>query len=151
MPKQLQVISGPDKGRVFALTGDFLLGRSRQTQSQLTDRKVSRVHCQVEIDGDQMVVTDLDSQSGTYVNGKRITEHVLQRGDVIQIGATQLSYTIEAVDLAEHPTVVTDKPAVLKPETLPVGRLHELSGTMLSHFDIGEVIAKGTGGVVFQA
>jgi eukaryotic-like serine/threonine-protein kinase len=153
MPKQLQVISGPDKGRTFPLADDagFLLGRSRQTQSQLTDRKISRVHCQVEFDGAQMMLSDLDSHGGTFVNGKRVTEHVLQPGDIIQIGETQICYMDQSDDLADHSTLVTEAPIAVKPEKLPPERLHELSGKVLSHYDIGPVIGKSATGVVFQA
>src|SRR5262249_37280886 len=104
MAAQLQVISGPDKGRTIPLSPDdtLLLGRSRQTHSPLTDRKVSRVHCQIEADGDHMVLTDLDSQAGTYINGKRVSEHVLQPGDVIQIGETQICFLAQGGELADR-------------------------------------------------
>src|SRR5262245_56300428 len=94
MPMQLEVISGPDKGRRFALMegAHFLLGRSRRTQCQLADRKVSRVHCEIDMDGEKALLIDLESQSGTYVNGKRIKEQALERGDVVQIGETQIRY-----------------------------------------------------------
>jgi hypothetical protein len=153
MPKQLQVISGPDTGRTFQLSdeGTLLLGRSRKTQSPLTDRKVSRVHCQVEADGDQMILTDLDSQSGTSVNGKRITEHPLQPGDVIQIGETKLCYLAQPEDLANHSTLVAEGPVAIKLENLPPERMHELSGKVISHYDIGPVMGKSTTGILFQA
>ena len=153
MPKQLQVISGPDTGRTFQLSdeGAILLGRSRKTQSPLTDRKVSRVHCQVEADGEQMILTDLDSQSGTSVNGKRVTEHALQPGDIIQIGETKLCYLAQPENLADHSTLVAEGPIAIKLEKLPPERMHELCGKVISHYDVGPVMGKGTTGVLFQA
>jgi pSer/pThr/pTyr-binding forkhead associated (FHA) protein len=153
MSRQLQVISGPDKGRSFSLTDDseLLLGRSAQTQSQLADRKISRVHCQVEVEDGKATLTDLDSHGGTYVNGKRVQQHVLNPGDVIQIGATQISYLVEGEALADHTTVVVKGPIVVKPDKLPAEQMHELTGRVISHYDLGPVIAKGATGLLFQA
>src|SRR6266404_3586759 len=97
MAKKLIVLAGPDEGQVFPLGADALMfGRSRATDTPLTDPHVSRVHCQVVPEGDNFVVVDFDSASGTFVNGKEIDRHVLQSGDLIRIGATHLQYVVEA-------------------------------------------------------
>ena len=69
MPKQLLVIAGPDKGRTFSLEGIELLlvGRSKATETRLTDPHVSRVHCQVMVQGDDVTLLDHESASGTFV------------------------------------------------------------------------------------
>src|SRR5580700_5019293 len=88
----LVVISGLDKGKIFPLAETFnvLLGRSKHTICRLADLSVSRVHCEVEVRGKRILITDLESGSGTFVNGKRITEAELHKGDVVRIGDTQL-------------------------------------------------------------
>src|SRR5687768_15587151 len=71
MAKKLIVLAGPDEGMVFTLGSEtLLLGRSRATETHLTDPHVSRVHCQIVPEGNQYVVVDFDSASGTFVNGK---------------------------------------------------------------------------------
>ena len=89
---QLLVIAGPDQGRVFPLQeGKSLsVGRGQNTETRLKDPQLSRVHCQVTIEGRKIVLLDSGSTSGTLVNGKRVSQQELKPGDVIQIGGTQL-------------------------------------------------------------
>jgi pSer/pThr/pTyr-binding forkhead associated (FHA) protein len=47
---------------------------------------VSRRHCQLNYDGGVLKIRDLESRNGTYLNGKRIDEAVIQAGDSIKIG-----------------------------------------------------------------
>ena len=58
MSLQLVAISGPDKGRSLLLHAgpDLMLGRSAQAYYQLSDPRVSRNHCQVLRDGDQVAI-----------------------------------------------------------------------------------------------
>jgi hypothetical protein len=144
----LHVIAGPDKGQIFQLVDGepLLLGRSRHCLSPLKDPAVSRVHCEVELEDGQVVVTDHESGSGTFVNGRRIVEHVLQPGDILQIGDTQLRFEAPRAAAAAAPAPAKPKPVVLVGD-----RLQELSGKMLSHFYVGNVLAKGQSGLVFEA
>jgi pSer/pThr/pTyr-binding forkhead associated (FHA) protein len=47
---------------------------------------VSRRHCQLNYDEGVLKIRDLDSRNGTYLNGKRIKEAVIQAGNSIKIG-----------------------------------------------------------------
>ncbi len=90
----LLVISGPDEGRRFPLprAGSIVIGIShRNADICLRDLLVSRVHCQVEFEHGQAVVSELNAH-GTFVNDERATRRPLQPGDVIRIGRTQLLY-----------------------------------------------------------
>jgi serine/threonine protein kinase len=144
--------AGPDKGKIFALDEAFnvLLGRSRHTISRLTDMAVSRVHCEVEVRGKRILITDLDSGSGTFVNGKRITEAELRVGDVVKIGDTELKVEGD-IDPAEATTLPPPVTGPARPVLLTADRLHLLKGTKLSHYEIGDVVAKGHSGLVFKA
>jgi serine/threonine protein kinase len=152
MHKLLVVIAGPDNGRVFRLTGSYplLIGRSHETETRLRDLRVSRVHCEVAMAGSDAVLTDLDSVGGTYINGQRVVEQALEVGDVIRVGDTQLRF--QNGEVADQPTLPpTDTMPRVRPAALPAERLHQLAGTTLSHFHVGEVIARGQTGLVFQA
>ncbi|GEM_PF-3941816 len=85
----IAVIAGPDKGHVFQVIAGapMLVGRSRHSDTQFTDMRISRVHCEIEWD-DEIWITD-HGGSGTFVNGMRVQEQQLKLGDVIQIGDTQ--------------------------------------------------------------
>jgi serine/threonine protein kinase len=151
MPSRLQVVAGPDKGRAFSLgeTASLLLGRGKQAAARLTDPHVSRTHCAIEVRGPRLVLTDLESHSGTYVNGERVTEIELHPGDVIKVGATQLR--VED-DQAAGPSVrVAANRATAPPAVLPAERLHELKGATLSHYVVGEMIGRGQSGLLFRA
>jgi pSer/pThr/pTyr-binding forkhead associated (FHA) protein len=96
----LQVTHGPDKGRTFSLPRGqkIVIGRGPQAQAGLTDPQVSRFHCQIQVQGDKVLLYDSGNAAGTWVNGERITQHELQPGDVISIGETQLSFQWSDVD-----------------------------------------------------
>src|SRR6185312_8983716 len=92
MPMDLHITVGPDKGQVFRVFENepLLIGRSRHAYHRLSDMKVSRVHCEVELEDGQVHITDLDSGGGTYLNGTRISDEYIQPGDILQIGDTQM-------------------------------------------------------------
>ncbi len=75
------------------LTLDVInIGRSRDNQIVIDDRSVSRYHLQMRLRFGRYTLFDTQSQAGTYVNNVRVKEHILQTGDVIQIGSTLLVY-----------------------------------------------------------
>ncbi len=95
--------NGPDAPRnpqlliqgkpTIQLTFDVInIGRSRDNQIVIDDRSVSRYHLQLRLRFGRYNLFDTQSQSGTFVNNVRIKEHILQAGDVIQIGSTMLVY-----------------------------------------------------------
>jgi hypothetical protein len=91
--KRLFVIDGADMGQSFLLpeSGSVTLGKDRKhADILLHDLYVSRVNCEVKIDGDKVTVVHAAGVSGTMINGKKITEEVLVPGDVLRIGNTHL-------------------------------------------------------------
>jgi serine/threonine protein kinase len=152
MGKQLQVIAGPDEGRIYALpeSDTLLLGRSRALEARLVDPHVSRVHCQIEVEGDRVRITDFESGAGIFVNNKRASQQILQSGDVIRIGNTFLQYSDG--DIAEQKTLPPDVPTSAKTVAPPAAsRLAQLVGQTFSHYKIGPILAKGQSGLVFHA
>jgi pSer/pThr/pTyr-binding forkhead associated (FHA) protein len=82
------------------------IGRSATSDVCVDDRWVSRDHCEVVCLDGQLVVRDLDSKYGTYVNGVRIIEKELHAGDELNIGLTrfvvQIKQPLKLSDLTEH-------------------------------------------------
>jgi serine/threonine protein kinase len=147
MTRRLHVTAGPDKGRAFALKpGEALLvGRSQATQTRLSDPRVSRVHCEVQVEDQQVVVIDSNSAGGTLVNGQRVAQQALRHGDVIQVGDTQLRFEDDAA--AEQSTLAPPPPAARGSGEAVAA----LTGQTLGHFEIGPVVAKGQSATVFRA
>ena len=88
------MIQGRDQGTRFELDETTVtIGRGTSNLVQLHDTEVSREHAQLARRGDKVVLRDLDSSNGTFVNGAPIREHVLASSDQIQLGRTLLLYT----------------------------------------------------------
>lgn len=84
----LTVLSGNATGTIFKLSrGPNVIGRASDAALQILDDGVSRHHARIQNDGALVVLEDLGSRNGTYLNGQRITEPMrLSEGDKIQLG-----------------------------------------------------------------
>ncbi|HBT46974.1 MAG TPA: hypothetical protein DEA73_03695 [Peptococcaceae bacterium] len=93
---RLLVIEGPDKGRSFVLhPGKQVLGRNPSCELFLTDEQVSRQHCQITLEDDRSILTDLGSRNGTLVNGQPVQRTLLSPGDRIKVGRTVLEVQVD--------------------------------------------------------
>ena len=89
----LVVRNGPNEGARFSLTSnDSVIGRHPDSTICLDDVTVSRRHAHLEQSGDHVVLRDLGSLNGTYVNQERIEEAVLAHGDEVQIGRYRMVF-----------------------------------------------------------
>ncbi len=91
----LFVIQGRNKGARFDLAGQPLavtIGREAGNFLQLDDHEVSRRHAEIRRVGDTLVLGDLKSSNGTYLNDRRVERAELASGDRIRIGRTVLVY-----------------------------------------------------------
>ena len=90
----LLVNSGPSAGARFAVEAEPLrAGRSEDSDIFLDDVTVSREHVVfTTLDSGRLVVRDLGSLNGTYVNNVRVDEKALDSGDEIQLGKFKLIY-----------------------------------------------------------
>src|SRR4029079_15906443 len=75
MSLQLLVLSGPDRDRVIAIQAgaDLLVGRGQTSFYRLNDPRVSRTHCQLLLEGDQVTAVCQGGSGGTFVNGQKVT------------------------------------------------------------------------------
>ena len=95
---RLVLRSGKKKGRrVPVKSGTFYLGRHNTCNLRLKDTLISRWHCVFLQDEEQVVVTDLGSQNGTYVNGHRLNEGDscrLQHHDTLLVGESEFRVSV---------------------------------------------------------
>jgi pSer/pThr/pTyr-binding forkhead associated (FHA) protein len=68
------------------------IGREEGNTIQLNDERVSRYHAKIQMDHDQVVLTDLESTNGTKVNGEDVQLRNLRYGDVVQVGRTVMVF-----------------------------------------------------------
>lgn len=80
------VVRGPTTGALRRLpVGRTLVGRAVEADQRFDDPNVSRRHAALTVSSDgAVVVEDLGSSNGTYVNGVRVQRHALKNGDQIQ-------------------------------------------------------------------
>lgn len=65
----------------------IVLGRGQSVGLQIDDRWLSRRHCCLDLGDDgELIVRDLGSRHGTFVNGRQISESTLAPGDELCIG-----------------------------------------------------------------
>ncbi|RYG75970.1 FHA domain-containing protein [Yimella sp. RIT 621] len=64
------------------------IGRGRDNSIVLDDMLVSRKHLRITADDEGLLLEDLGSRNGTYVNGRRVERSHLQEGDRIGVGGT---------------------------------------------------------------
>lgn len=65
--------------------GTALVGRESDAQIRIPASGVSRRHCEFEVRGSDIILRDLGSRNGTFVNGEKVVERALAAGDAIAI------------------------------------------------------------------
>jgi diguanylate cyclase (GGDEF)-like protein len=85
----LVVIYGLELGRKYNLeNANVIIGRSSKSDVQIDQESVSRNHAKIINTGKSIILRDLGSTNGTYVNDQLIDEYLLRDGDFIKIGRT---------------------------------------------------------------
>ncbi len=74
------------------LVKETLIGRLDSAHLVLEDPTVSRVHAKIVCEADGIVLVDLESRTGTHVNGTPVLRCRLADGDVIEIASTRMEY-----------------------------------------------------------
>jgi pSer/pThr/pTyr-binding forkhead associated (FHA) protein len=126
-PSRLVVTEGAASGRSLTLDGEVVLGRAVDGEGRFSDdSQLSRRHARVVRDAaGQVIVEDLGSANGTFVNGERLTApRVLGPGDQIRIGTTTLQLAAAGARSAAPPPPPPAPPRPAAPEPPPAPRQH---------------------------
>jgi pSer/pThr/pTyr-binding forkhead associated (FHA) protein len=83
----------------FTVDSGLTIGRLPDNAVVIDNPAVSGHHARVVREGDDVVLEDLGSTNGTFVNGRHVSRHVLQHGDEVLVGKHQLAFSRPA---AEH-------------------------------------------------
>src|SRR5580658_3916440 len=89
---KLVVLTQSMAGRSCDLASErTTVGRVEENNFQISEPSVSSRHCEILLRGNDVVVKDLGSTNGTFINGERITEEgVLKPGQTLRLGNVEL-------------------------------------------------------------
>lgn len=151
----------------FALgSTPLIIGRKPEADIRIPLGEVSRAHCEVRVQGGKILVRDLGSSNGTYVNDQKVTEAALKAGDQMRVGPVQFTVQVDGkperispppapaapASAASKPAAASTEattripPAPAKPaadDDFDIDNLEELDSEDLSDFDIDEISDSG--------
>ncbi len=134
---KLQVTNGPLAGKRLVLEETCFVGRSRSNDLQIDDPSLSHVHGRFEVHPDRLLVIDLGSTNGTFVNGKPVLRYELAIGDTVQMGDT----IMEVLAISDDGTKVEEPADVWQTS----GQLFDRVG-----FTMNRKIADGGMGAIYE-
>lgn len=113
---KLVILSSGMTGRSHELKVDkTTIGRVDDNTFPIAESSVSSHHCEILLRGPDVVVNDLNSTNGTFINGDKITgEAVLKPGQILRLGQIELRLDVEGAAPASAPA-----PAPSSPSTAP--------------------------------
>ena len=90
----LRLRTGSNAGKVYDLRSALRLGRHPYNEVSIDDPAVSRYHSWITHEMGLVLIEDLASVNGTFVNGQRVSKRVaLKPGDTIRIGETEFLFS----------------------------------------------------------
>ena len=100
MQMQLRVVTGGHEGKLISVNHDkFLIGRSDECHIRPKSESISRRHCAFVRKEGRILLIDLKSRNGTYVNDQKLDPSkakILKNGDHIKVGKLEFIAVIEA-------------------------------------------------------
>ncbi len=168
---RLESVTGLLKGKVFPLARDSTsIGSDPSNELAIYDASIAERHCLITRRGGVVIVTDLGTSQGTFLNGIAIKESALENGDTLRIGDCELVYrdgsriarknanlNAERHDVIEVlPAPLLHQPSLPPPQVTDVGRmardlnaLFKVASAINSHRDL-ESLQKGILQLLFE-
>lgn len=100
-------LTTPVEGQTYTLpVADVHLGRGEDCDIVVNSPSVSRNHAVLEVDPDKLVVEDLGSSNGTYVNNERVAREPLKHGDRVRFGNVEFEVVVEEGEAGPGPLAI---------------------------------------------
>jgi len=114
---KLVILTQGMTGRVHELNVDrTTIGRVEDNTFQIADPSVSSHHCEALLRGGEVLIRDLNSTNGSFINEARITESVLKPGQKLRLGQVELKLEAEgSAPVAAAPVAPTASAAPATP------------------------------------
>lgn len=110
---KLVVLTQSMAGRSFDLAAErtTTVGRVEDNVFQIAEPSVSSRHCEILLRGEDVVVKDLNSTNGTFINGEKISEGVLKPGQTLRLGNVELKLDVPGAPVAPTAAPSSSAPA----------------------------------------
>lgn len=97
----------------FPVMGEeVVIGRAKECDIQIAERRLSRRHCKITREGSGCVLSDLGSQNGSYVNRRRIPQrYTLKHGDLLNFAEYTILFLADAADYDGPDRAPSDPPS----------------------------------------
>jgi pSer/pThr/pTyr-binding forkhead associated (FHA) protein len=87
---------GHERGMIYDLDGDLVLGRGERAEIRLEDPFASARHARIFEQGNTVVIEDLESTNGTYLNEELLqAPRPLHPGDRVRIGESEFTFEVD--------------------------------------------------------
>ena len=114
MPKLVVNPDSPEAWLIELRPGTISLGRSEQSDFPIEHPSVSSSHCQITLSGDSVLLKDLGSTAGTFVNDELVEEAKLQPGQMLRLGEVVMRFESD-VDADQPPRAPPISPRMQRP------------------------------------
>ncbi len=115
---KLYFLDGPLRGSAYALDSPLSVGRYRDNDVVVPDQYVSRHHARFVPESGKLVLQDLGSKNGTYVNERKVLMAVVEAGDVVRFG--KIRARIEEEGGEPVPLSAEEERALSRPPSEPL-------------------------------
>jgi two-component system, cell cycle response regulator len=128
----LVIIYGDELGKLYNLSSSSaVIGRSSQCEIQVDQTSISRNHSKIMSTGKTVLIRDLGSTNGTYVNDQPIEEFALRDGDLIKVGRTIFKFLAAGnIERSYHEQMHRLAVANQAPQGVPSADKHAKTTTM---------------------
>jgi pSer/pThr/pTyr-binding forkhead associated (FHA) protein len=103
----LRGVSGSAFGKTFPIGAQLTIGRAQDCDISIASEEISRRHASVKPTPEGLLVEDLGSANGTYINGQLVKSGVLKAGDELRLDAIRFLLVAPGMEIppAQKPTV----------------------------------------------
>lgn len=136
---KLVILNQGMTGRTFELQIErTTVGRVEDNTFQIADASVSSHHAEILLRGSDIVIRDLNSTNGTFINGEKISEVALKSGQTLRFGQVELKIDDGQPASAPAPVSAAPAPAAAAPKKQSEGATMVMSrGVSLTDLEQG--------------
>jgi len=111
------IVSEGGRDRVHELCDEHtVVGTGNEADLHLRQPEIAPAHCDIKLTPAGYKLVDLETTTGTTVNGQVVNQHLLQNGDTIQLGKVRITFLGDSAQPPERPRSAPPKPLTAQPK-----------------------------------